>query len=723
MPRAARFARHGLAALLALACAGLGLFDALGREGLNVLGFEPQPLRAWWLAQGALALVLLAPERRSGGLGRLAALLALAGCVLLWVHHDWLGERAREQAGTLEARLQPADGSPAVGLSLVPERLRGARRAAAALGRSRGYELTAHGTLVAPETGSYLLSLSCAARCAILLDGHEVARAPGKDSVELALRAGAYSLVARLAAEAEDGYLRLGWRRPARFGLASIYRAIGQPLSAQAFREREQAAARRALLLGGLFAGAALSFAALAASLAGWRRRLVSALRGDPVLRRAAALGLCASAIVLGAGRFAERWSPDGLHLHAWTGEYLMQTVSIADLRVEPLRSLLYLHIQPPLIDTLRMLSAARHAELDGGALLAASDRDLYSAWALLAGALAGLVYCWLHALAGPRAALLGAALLVVHPAFLFYATFLDTTFASGTLVCWASYELWRLARGEQASLRLAGALSLAFLTRSIVQWPFLLVLAGALFLLRIERARALRAFVPFALVVLLYTGKQYALFGLTVTSSFGPDSFCKGLSAFCHGTTPVPLPELPPPAAASVLRRIEKLDGEYNWNQLAFLKRSFSQMAEYRALVRQTPVRKLAGLVAHTVGIWLRPSSRHSPHVLVDRLPWRAPFDFLMSGPALVGLLLAASTVAVRRAGLSLETARRGLGLALPCLYFFAVSVVFESGENMRYKFFVEPTLWVFLVAQCAALLAQAAPPLAPQGAQGGTP
>ena len=37
------------------------------------------------------------------------------------------------------------------------------------------------------------------------------------------------------------------------------------------------------------------------------------------------------------------------------------------------------------------------------------------------------------------------------------------------------------------------------------------------------------------------------------------------------------------------------------------------------------------------------------------------------------------------------------GLGLALPALYIAGVTIVFESGENMRYRFFLEPTLFVF--------------------------
>ena len=46
-----------------------------------------------------------------------------------------------------------------------------------------------------------------------------------------------------------------------------------------------------------------------------------------------------------------------------------------------------------------------------------------------------------------------------------------------------------------------------------------------------------------------------------------------------------------------------------------------------------------------------------------------------------------------------SRRSLRRGLGLALPALYIAAVTIVFESGENMRYRFFLEPTFFVFIV------------------------
>jgi hypothetical protein len=85
-----------------------------------------------------------------------------------------------------------------------------------------------------------------------------------------------------------------------------------------------------------------------------------------------------------------------------------------------------------------------------------------------------------------------------------------------------------------------------------------------------------------------------------------------------------------------------------------------------------------------------------------VDRLPWREPFEFLLSGWPFLLLLVLSSALWLR--GLPSapgeerrRALRRGLGLALPALYVAAVTIVFESGENMRYRFFLEPTLFLF--------------------------
>jgi len=69
-------------------------------------------------------------------------------------------------------------------------------------------------------------------------------------------------------------------------------------------------------------------------------------------------LGLLATVLLLGLEAHFRPFARDGLYFQAWSSETMMQTVSIEDLRDEPLRTLWYLHIQPPAYDAIRALIA-----------------------------------------------------------------------------------------------------------------------------------------------------------------------------------------------------------------------------------------------------------------------------------------------------------------------------------------------------------------------------
>jgi len=391
------------------------------------------------------------------------------------------------------------------------------------------------------------------------------------------------------------------------------------------------------------------------------------------------------------------------LYFHAWTSEYMMQTVSLADLRVEPFKSLWYNHIQPPLFDAIRASIAAFHPDAPPETLMRRVDARLYDLWMLAYAVMTVLVYSWFRRVQGERSARIGVAVFLFLPGPIFYATFLDSTLLSSTLILWFFWALWRLSEGEAVSLELVIVSTLLFFTRSVFQWPFLLVLGASCWLMGVPRRRAVRILAPIALIMVAFLAKQYLLFGLTTTSSFGPDSFCKGLSEYCHGTTKVDLPETTDRFNALVLRRAEKLNGEYNYNQEAFLKRSFSQMEEYKALLRRLTPARAVEILKTNLNFYLRPTTWHSSHIIVDRLPWRRPLDRLLSGWSFVALLAVSAGLWARRCFKLTGTDRRaallrGLGLALPALYVAAVTIAFESGENMRYRFFLEPVFFVFI-------------------------
>jgi hypothetical protein len=406
---------------------------------------------------------------------------------------------------------------------------------------------------------------------------------------------------------------------------------------------------------------------------------------------------------LLALEEFFRKEAAQGRYFHAWTSEYMMQTVSLGDLRAEPFKSLWYNHIQPPVFDAIRAGLAMLHPAANGEQLVRSVDGDLYRVWMLAYAAMAVLVFGWIEQMRGRVSAILALVVFLFLPGPIFYATFLDTTLLSSTLILWFLRSLWRVGATGRADLQLVAASLALFFTRSVFQWPFLIVLGSSLWLMRVSRERAVRILVPVSVVVLLFLAKQFFLFGLTTTSSFGPDSFCKGLSEYCHGTTVVPLPKTTDRYNAFVLRRAEKLNGEYNYNQEAFLKRSFSQMEEYKALLRRLTPSRAIELLKINLDFYLRPTSRHSSHAIVDRLVWRRPIEFILSGWPFVGLLAAAVALWLWKSWKQSDGGRdrilgRGLGLALPVLYVAAVTIVFESGENMRYRFFLEPTLFVFL-------------------------
>ncbi len=60
-----------------------------------------------------------------------------------------------------------------------------------------------------------------------------------------------------------------------------------------------------------------------------------------------------------------------------WSSEQLMQTVSATDLRDRPFESLFYLHIQPPMMDTLRATLAQIFHTDDDEKLIVNIDRGL----------------------------------------------------------------------------------------------------------------------------------------------------------------------------------------------------------------------------------------------------------------------------------------------------------------------------------------------------------
>jgi hypothetical protein len=331
------------------------------------------------------------------------------------------------------------------------------------------------------------------------------------------------------------------------------------------------------------------------------------------------------------------------------------------------------------------------------------------------------LVFLWLRLVARPWIAGLGALAFLHHPAAIHYATYLEGTLLTSFGILWLCHALWRVpARGATASL--AGAYVLLFLVRSIFQWPALLVLVAALLLRGAPRRSVLVFTLSCGAIVASFMLKQYLVFRSTATSSFVGSSCLQALGEVpemgfsSEVETPlgpllsrVPWSDLP-----EALTRKTKIGGAHNFNHLADLANERDLARRCRQRLTSEPLRTTLGAWSRNVSIFLEPSSRYvTPHVIVDRLPWRGAYDRVFSGPRLVVLLAAAVLLWLRRR--TVPEIVRGIGLALPVLFVSAACVMFERDENMRYKFFVEPVLYVFLVAQAAAVVPARRPPEPP--------
>jgi len=445
-------------------------------------------------------------------------------------------------------------------------------------------------------------------------------------------------------------------------------------------------------------------------------RALASLRRAVPTRAGAglACLAVFLSGVALMAGLQASfrPLAAEGVYFQEHSSEDMMQTVSLVDLRERPLQTLLVLHIQPPLLDTVRAALARLWPDAGRRALVRRVDRGLYFVWMLVYAAMGALVFHWLRQLlASTPIAAVAALVFLLHPATIFYGTYLEGTLLTSFGILWLCYALWRIpARG--ATLALGTAYLLLFFVRSIFQWPALLVLVAALLLRGAPRRSVLAFALPCTLVVGSFMLKQYLVFRSTSTSSFAGSSCLQALGEVPEmgfsSTVETPLGPLLSHASwddlPTALTRPTKIGGAHNFNHLADLANERQLARRCRARLASDPLESTLRAWSTNLYIFFQPSSRYvTPHVIVDRLPWRGAFDWVFSASRLVLLLAAATLVWVRRR--RGRDVLRGLGIALPVLFVSVACVVFERDENMRYKFFVEPVLYVFLVAQATAL------------------
>jgi hypothetical protein len=400
----------------------------------------------------------------------------------------------------------------------------------------------------------------------------------------------------------------------------------------------------------------------------------------------------------------------DQFYFQEWSSETMMQTVSLDDLSAAPLESLANIHIQPPALDTIRALLIQLWPAPDPTQRVRHIDAMLYRLWAVLYALLGLVIILWASQLTDIGTAVVATICFLLHPAMIAYATLLDGTLLSALLILIAYFLLWKLRNNPQRSVAWFTLATLAlFFTRSIFQWTAIQIFAAALLLIKVPKRNLLLFLVIAGGIAGIYTLKQYYQFGIASTSSFtglnltrsigveaGVDYWAYLGSVDDRAGTPTTLP--------NVLVRRAKANGVVNFNNSAYLALNQRLIGVYQHALLTQPPSQLLLSYAQNIGLYFRPSSQYTKHAIVDRLPWRRVYDSIFSAPVLFIILGASGLIWGLRARKH-HRLRADSALILPGLYIFLVSVLGEKGENMRFKFFLEPVIYLFCLAQLATL------------------
>jgi hypothetical protein len=200
--------------------------------------------------------------------------------------------------------------------------------------------------------------------------------------------------------------------------------------------------------------------------------------------------------------------------------------------------------------------------------------------------------------------------------------------------------------------------------------------------------------------VIGLYSAKQECLFGTFSTTTLRGTNLASAIGATCPPNQ-VGRASGRTQSGPAVLVQPLKADNSPNFNHVDHLDDERHLLACFRRNLAERSLGSIGSAYVANFELFIRPSSDYWPNPLIDRVPWRRFFDGAFSGRPLVWISLGVSVLSLWRAR---QRLRAALALALPAAYVFLVCVTAEHGENMRFKFFLEPAIYVWWAAQSFA-------------------
>lgn len=393
-----------------------------------------------------------------------------------------------------------------------------------------------------------------------------------------------------------------------------------------------------------------------------------------------------------------------GIYYQVHTSDAMMQTLPIQTLRDAPFLSLWFLHIQPPMLDIIRAILANFSTYNSGQALLEYVDKGLYFVWLVIFALLNSLVFIWVKRLT--NSVLFGSIAAVVwmlHPAPIEYATYLESTLLSSFSITWMIYELWRFLKNDGSYIRLSLAASLAFLTRTVLQWYFLPVFAVSLLIMRNRRRDGIVSVTIFGAIVILLCLKQFMLFHTLSTTTFGG-----------YHKTGVVWYE---PSKSIMQRYAKQISVQYpleavnygdKFNSETTWRDNLIHSAIFADLLKTNFNKCIQGLIRsfrYNFSDYWSPSGCKTGNVITDNLPWSFLYNWVFSGTRFIVLLIISGLIWIY---FSISSGKKNtakvIGLLLVLSYIFVISNLCNRllwTEAYRIKFFLEPVYFIFVFSQ----------------------
>ena len=478
---------------------------------------------------------------------------------------------------------------------------------------------------------------------------------------------------------------------------------------------------------------------------------------GPTVIRRvlpALAIALGSAGVFLAVQAYMRATTPidqleDGYRFQAWSGNWMMQNLGLEDMAPFGPLALWLKHAYPPALDAIRYVLMMPEWGNGVAPDPVAVDLRLYVVYALLYGATNALAYVWVKDVTGNwRWGLLAALFWAIAPGHIMAATLLEPTQLSLISVSLSYYFLYRFLRTRRPVYVPAflAALLVASLARSFIQIYVMVILVVAVVAFWFMTNNRYRTWgwqvlnVVLLALIFAYPVKQFVMFDTWSTTTFGgyhrvgmlhldprnveversaasqtpADNWAAIEDQLATQSGTVFVPDAPQRIVDNALI----FSSRFNTQEL--VKDNYRLEAAANQYLRTNPLASVQGLVKSlgiTIPEALKPTSVYTFNTIVERLPWRAPWDWLVSGWRLLALIgLAVVWTIWQRGWAGTWTLLKRYGWLGLYFILIALPIIFSNRyypgredegpiwtDAVRQKLFLAMPVFVFVMAAAA--------------------